>query len=335
MRNITIFNILLCFFCVFSAHAADDITIAEVADAQAASADGIVSMSGEIDTFVEHNSLTQTAGYVYSMQTDENNNKKMMIKTKGVFTMQFLVDTADMSVTYLMADGSTKKVTISAEAQNEITGMLGLGSLANNGIYAAINKGSRKDAGYNKRIDSAEYEDSSVKVRVKRKNRLFGGRYAEAEFYDKKAADMRIRLDERIAQAKLGKAEKAGAKAMKKRFINEMEKSRDRIIDITIVKRVESINMDTGMTEETEFFNGRGAKIGAMRVKKKMRAVFKRAGRGKAASEASERVTELPEEAEVEMEGLEGKSRTKIMYKNTRVNEKPDFEWIKPQGMKK
>ena len=167
-------------------------------------------------------------------------------------------------------------------------------------------------------------------MKVKRKNRLFGGQYAEAEFYDKKAADIQIKLDERIAQANLSKAEKAGAKAMKKRFIDEMKKRRDRIIETTIVKRVETINMATGMTEETGFYNGRGAKIGAMRVNKKMRAAFKRAGRGKPADEATERVTEMPQEAEIEMEGLEGKSRTKITYKNIRVNGAPDFEWIKP-----
>ncbi|HRU40272.1 MAG TPA: hypothetical protein P5511_10375, partial [Candidatus Goldiibacteriota bacterium] len=77
-------------------------------------------------------------------------------------------------------------------------------------------------------------------------------------------------------------------------------------------------------------YNGRGVKIGAMKVNKKMRAAFKRAGRGKPADEATERVTEMPQEAEIEMEGLEGKSRTKITYKNIRVNGAPDFEWIKP-----
>jgi len=32
---------------------------------------------------------------------------------------------------------------------------------------------------------------------------------------------------------------------------------------------------------------------------------------------------------EVEMEGLKGKSKTKMTYKNMRINEDVNFEWMK------
>jgi hypothetical protein len=53
-----------------------------------------------------------------------------------------------------------------------------------------------------------------------------------------------------------------------------------------------------------------------------------------AVSGTEEADMELPAEVEVEMEGLQGKSMTKMKYKNIRINEKPDFEWIKPAGRK-
>jgi hypothetical protein len=251
---------------------AEEYMLSDVIAAQEQASSGVESMTGEIETLVDFNGQTQAASYDYSMAIDENGNKKMMVKTKGIFTMQFLVDTSDMSVTYLMADGSRKKVTITAETREEIMNMAGIGGLGSGSVFAAINNGKNKTDGvYLKGLDKSEYEDGRVRVKVRKKKELFGGDFGEVEFYDKKAANIGINLDERIAQAELGKATRDGAKKMKKRFIDEMKKNRNRVIGTTIVKRTEKINMATGITEETQFFNGEGGKIGEMKVRKKER----------------------------------------------------------------
>ena len=316
---------------------ASDYTISGVISVQEQASGAYETMSGEFESHTEYGGNTMAAGYVYSMKNLNDGSRQVMVKTTGIFTMQFLVDTADMSVTYLMADGSLKKVTITPDTKEEIMNMAGLGGIGGGGsVYAAVfgqAKRDRTDGVYDKALNTPDFENDRVRVKVRKKTRLFGAEAAEVEFYDKKAAGMRLALDERISKAEAGKAEKEGARKMKKRFIDGMKREKEKIIKTTVVKRKELINMKSGITEASEFYNLNDERIGHMKVRK-MGKIKHRKNRVTTA-ENSPAETELPQEVEVEMEGPQGKSKSIMKYKNLKINEETDFEWIKPAGGKR
>jgi hypothetical protein len=113
-----------------------------VASAEAGIATGITSKAASVSTTTQYNGISQTIQYDYAMSVDASGNEKVMVTTGGLNTMQFLVDTYDMSVTYLMADGSLTQVTVSAEAQEEIKGLSGVmrigGLTGSGGLYASL-----------------------------------------------------------------------------------------------------------------------------------------------------------------------------------------------------
>lgn len=119
------------FICISFVLYADDgvYTVSDVVNAQAQTVGDIQTLSATVNSVTKYNGASQPLSYDYALQTDENGNNKVMVTTKGVFTMQFLVDTSDMSITYLMADGSQRKVTVSAEDSVQIRQMAGIGNM--------------------------------------------------------------------------------------------------------------------------------------------------------------------------------------------------------------
>ena len=93
--NLIIFNSFI--YC-------EDYTLSQIAEEQEASASGIETMAGTVETTNEFNGNSQAISYDYVLQNNADGSKKMMITTHGIFTMQFLVDTKEGSVTYLMAE---------------------------------------------------------------------------------------------------------------------------------------------------------------------------------------------------------------------------------------
>ena len=149
-------------------------SLADVSAIQDEASDDVNSMSAVIDTETEVNGKTQSLSYEYQMKREDNGSVKTMITTLGTFTMQFLVDTSDMSVTYLMAGGATKKFKLTEEETAQIQQMAGLGGITGSGsirdYYAQSMKksGTISDAGYGMDLNRKEIETDSAKVAVNR-----------------------------------------------------------------------------------------------------------------------------------------------------------------------
>lgn len=112
--------------------------------------------------------------------------------------------------------------------------------------------------------DTLETKDIIIKVDKKRSNK----EYAYVEWSNKRAKDIEKQIEEKIRQAEEAPATKDGAIKMKKAFIEQMKKNKEKIIKTTIARRIEKINTRTGQVEETEFYNNRNEKIGWTKVKK-------------------------------------------------------------------
>ena len=80
-----------------------------MAAAQQGYQDSVQTFAASVSSETEFDGMKKTLSYDYVMQTDENGDSKVMITGTGALQMQFLVDTAAGSVTYLMANGTTKK----------------------------------------------------------------------------------------------------------------------------------------------------------------------------------------------------------------------------------
>lgn len=306
---------------------AENITIGDVVSIQNASNENIQTMSAEVENEVEYGGNKQTLVYDYVLQNNPDGSRKMMVSTKGAFKMQFLVDTKEGSVTYLMADGSTKKFTLTQEEMEKINSQFSFNKLqltTDNLQFAAL-KNSMKDGTYGNSldVDTVETAESIIKVDRKRSSK----EHAYIEFHNKKTKDISRQIDEKIAEAEKAPATKKEAKKMKGKFIAQMKKNKDKIIKTTIAKRIEKVNMKTGQVEETEFYNNNNERIGWMKVKQMANAEC-RMPDGK-----TKKTIQVATETEAEMDSPSGKSKVKTKIKNIRINEQVEFKWMKEKNI--
>lgn len=341
-NNILYFAIFVFLFVFpFAVFSDDSYTLSDVASVQDSNQSGISTMAGSVDSTVDFNGNTQGTSYDYSMQRDQYGNNKVMVTTKGAATMQFLVDTSDMSVTYLMGDGSLKKITLTAEDQAQIQQVAGLNSLpgAGSNLYANLSgnpvfgkKGGlsiKTDASYRQKLDTDAYETDDNLIKI---NHSAGNKdLAVIEYHNKKVKDTKLDIENKISEAEMSTATKDGAKKLKKLFIDSLKRNKDQILKHLIAKRVDRVNMKTGMVEEQEYFNEEGDRIGHMKVnsKKKFRVKLKAGQNVSAASNGNDKEIELADEIETDMESAEGKSKIKTKMRNMKINEDVKFEWMK------
>ena len=262
----------------------DSYTVADVLSSQTQNASAISSMSSSVDGTTEYNGMTQNLSYDYQLSTDANGNNKIMISTKGIFTMQFLVDTTDMSVTFLMADGSQQKVTVTAETQTQIQQMAGIsGSMMGTSgtLYASLGgkKGIVSDAAFASQLNktSIETDDMIINVRGKRGSgkKMFGlinnDDISDVEYVNKKTHSARMKLDEALDKIKLSHPKTAAAERYKQNAIKWFAENGNKAMKTMISRRVEHINMRTGLVEEKEMYNADDEKVGHFKVKNKLK----------------------------------------------------------------
>jgi hypothetical protein len=331
---ILFFVILFVIFMPVISMADDSYTIADVAAVQDSSLTGVQTMAASVSSTTEYNGMKQTLAYDYSMQTDSSGNNKVMVTTKGIFTMQFLIDTSDMSVTYLMADGSHNKVTASAEVKDQIKQMAGISGLKGFGgtgsMYAAlgIKKGSMSDAAYANKYNTGRFETDDMVVSVKGKKKggfmgmITGNDTAEVEYINKKMDTSMEKWDKGMDLLKNTKSATAEKEKVKQKALEWMATNRGKARKSMVTRNVEHINMKTGIVEEHEMYNADGERMGHMKVtgKRKIKA-------GKEGKE--DKIIEMPVEMETEMKGSEGDSTTKTKMEAVTINEPVSFEWMK------
>ena len=323
-----LFNLIIVFY--FNSFIyCEDYTLSQIAEEQEASASGIETMAGTVETTNEFNGNSQAISYDYVLQNNADGSKKMMITTHGIFTMQFLVDTKEGSVTYLMGNGSKKKFTLTEEEKAKLfanyqinfnSGLQNVYASAKGKYLSGIGK---TDGTYKTSLDTdtLETEDSVVKIDKKRSGRD----YVYLEWHNKKAKEMGSAIDEKIAEAERAPATKKEAKELKRRFIEQMKKNKEKIRKTTIARRVEKINRKDGIVEEQEFYNGDNERIGWSKVKQfsiKNYQLSNKAG-------GNTKQIRIPVEIDGEMESIEGKSKFKTKVKDVKINEGASFRWIK------
>jgi hypothetical protein len=339
------------FICISFALYADDgaYTVSDVVNAQAQTVGDIQTLSATVNSVTEYNGATQPLSYDYALQTDENGNNKVMVTTKGVFTMQFLVDTADMSITYLMADGSQRKVTVSAEDSVQIRQMAGIGNMTAFGkqgsMYAALGlkKSELSDGTYKNMLNTDKFETDNVAVQVRGKKGSGkgllglgnGDDIAEVEYQDKKVKENAFKIQEAADKIRLAKPNNKAAEDYKAKTLAWFDKNKDKAFKTMIARRVEHVNMKTGIVEEQEMYNPNGEVVGHMKVKSKRKI---RAGKRikdnngvmrTSTDPASMKDFELPQESEMETDTGNGKSKMSIKLENMAVNQDTKFEWMK------
>ncbi len=342
MRKTKFLFVSIIFIFLFSSFLkSEDLTLADVAAVQKANSENIETMAAEVENEVEYGGNKQILVYDYILQNNPDGSNKMMVSTKGVFTMQFLVDTKEGSVTYLMADGSVKKWTLSQEEKENLFANYQLSVFDSplQNIYAKaiknpllVDEGKiATDGTYSTMLDKDTLETDEYIIKVKgQKNigRKYEG-YAYVEFHNKKTKDIGKQIDEKIAEVEKVPATKNEAKNTKAKFIAQMKKNKDKVIKTTIAKRVEKVNMKTGQVEETEFFNGNGEKIGFIRVKNSSK--FKVQSSKVNTQSNNTKEISIPIETEGEMESIDGKSKFKTKMKDIKINEEVEFKWQKPK----
>jgi hypothetical protein len=249
--------------------------------------------------------------------------------------MQFLVDTKEGSVTYLMADGSKKKFTLTEEEKAKLFAnyQINFNSGLQN-VYASA-KGKKYLSGIGKTdgtygtsldTDTLETEDSIIKIDKKRSGRD----YVYLEWHNKKVKEIGSEIEEKIAEAEKAPATKKEAKKLKAKFIEQMKRNKEKIKKTTIAKRVEKINRKNGIVEEQEFFNEANEKIGFMRIKNKIKVSPAKHVKEITLSRATGlSEIEVAAETEGEMESIEGKSKFKTKIKDIKINEGVSFKWMK------
>jgi len=309
----------------------DSYTIADVAAAEDSSASAVQTMAASVSSTTECNGLKQSLAYDYSMTTDSSGNNKIMVTSKGTFSMQFLVDTSDMSVTYLMADGSQKKVTASAAVQEQIKQMAGISGLkgmgAGGSMYAAlgIKRGSISDAAYANKFNTNRFETDDMSISVKGRKRsgfiglIPGSDTAEVEYANKNTDSSMEKWDKSIQLLQKTQPATAQKGKIKEKALEWMQTNRIKARKSMIARRVEHINMKTGILEEHEIFNADNERTGYMKVTEKKE--IKEGKEGK--------TIELPVEMETQMKSPQGDSTTKTKMEAVTVNEPVSFEWMK------
>jgi hypothetical protein len=322
-------------FCISSYIHADDTsyTLSDVAAAQDNSSSDISSIAASVSSTTQFNGMTQSLAYDYQMATDTQGNQKIMVTTQGVFAMQFLVDTSDMSVTFLMADGSQQKVTASADVKAQVEQLAGLGGLnglpGRSNLYAALGmkKDVLSDATYKTELDTDRLETNDTVISVKGKKGNGRGMFgigkgddmADVEYDSKKTQDAREKFEQARAKIEATTPKNQGAAEYKKRALKWFQDNEDKALKSMMGKRVEHINMRTGMVEEQEMYNPGGDKTGHIRVTNKMNVKDRKSGK----------TYEMASEMETEMTGMQGDSKTTTRINNTSINEPVSFTWMK------
>lgn len=98
----------------------ENYTLTDIAGVEEENTSGIETMAATVENTTEYNGRAQNLIYDYQMQNNPDGSKKMMVTARGLFPMQFLVDTKEGAVTYLMADGTTKKFTLTPEEKEKL-----------------------------------------------------------------------------------------------------------------------------------------------------------------------------------------------------------------------
>ncbi len=358
--SVALFVFVFTFVLSSNTYAEGEYTVADVIDAQSQNSGDVRSLSAGVESLTEYGGKSQALSYDYVMQSDNAGNNKVMVTTNGIFTMQFLVDTSDMSVTYLMADGSHVRVTADADVQAEVQKIAGIGGLNGYGkggsVYAALagtsfGKKSFTDAGYASRFDTNHIETDELDVKVKGRKKGGSGLlgflkdkddFAEVEYTDKKTGKMNDEWDKAIEKVRSSKAKNKAGETLKEQSVAWFNKSKDKAIRGMIAKRVEKINMKTGMVEEQEMYNLAGEKIGHMRVKGKKRSKIRKQSPKLTAQGdqeylktiQGEKEIELPEETEVESGMGNEKSRIITKINNHEINTPVEFKWMQVKKTK-
>jgi len=362
---IRIYLFAIFFFLASGILADDNYTAADVISSQTQNASAISDMSSSVEGVTEFNGMKQKLEYDYQMATDANGNNKIMVSTKGIFTMQFLVDTADMSVTFLMADGSQQKVTVSAGEQTQIQQMAGLsGSMGGNGgsLYAALGgkKGIVSDAAFAGQLGKTDIEtdDMMINVRGKRGSgkKIFGlinnDDITDVEYINKKSRSARMKLDEALDKIRLSQPKTKDAENYKKKALKWFEENGNNALKSMVSRRVEHINMRTGLVEEQEIYNTNGEKMGHFKIRNKVRMKIRKRRESMKTSAApvmaggnatnsvnaplpaaDEQEIEVPNEFDAEMDSTNGPSKTHTKITNITINQDNKFEWIKPKKL--
>ena len=323
MKKLTV--IFLSFILPVLSVYAEDLTIADVAAAQQGYQDTVRTFAAFVSSETEFDGMKKTLTYDYVMQTNENGNSKVMITGTGALQMQFLVDTAAGSVTYLMADGSTKTFILSQEEKDAIMSQYaGLGNFGGSsiGTMFASAGGKVKDAKHARDLRVKEAETADYKVRVKKE---FFGNKAVVEYENRKMALMKEGFDRNIMIAEETPAKNGKDRKIKKKYLQKLRDEKENVKRHMIAKRVEKINLDSGITEEQEFYNDKGEKLGFVRVKRNQRIE----ARKPRVKDAPAHSLEMPVESEVEMSSPQGKTKTNIIMNNVKVNEDIRFDWVK------
>jgi len=317
---------------------AEDYNLSDVINAQQSNMDQIETKSETVEIENISPAGSSVFKYDYTVQVDPaTSKKKTLFSADGKFPMQFMFDESDMSVTYLMGNGTTMKVTLTAEHQSQIEELMGANTLfGKNSNMFASNKSLKEfasDAGMDASINSPEIETADLKIKVDR-NRS-NKDWAVVEYHNKGIFRVKENMDRKIIETKNKIDKKKKTKELRGRLLKLLEDNRDRVTKQIVAKRVEKINMKTGMVEEQEMFNEEGKKVGWFSVRKKNKL---KAYKGKkhtapvdaafvGPSKQEEIEVEVEAESEGEMESALGKSKFRIKTSNVRINEIEDMTW--------
>ena len=339
--------------------AEDELTLADIADAQEDSTAYIETLSTTVNSVLEFEGKKTGFSFEYTLAQDAEGNKKMMVTSHGTFTMQYLVDTADNSVTILMGDGSKKRYELTESQKQMLQQMSGIGSFGGFGDIRSMyaRKGGSvsdiKEKRNSLRVKELETTDTRLKVTGRdwlNKNKVY------VEYTNKDAQKLKDRLDEKMAEAQSAKADSKGGKLLKERFVNKIKKHGDKMLEYNPSVRKETINLKTGRVEMTELFNDNGKKIGTIKTNRTKKIKVKvsenrrkeinerrklrnaeKAGISAESEDApvskvveapAENEIELVTEAETEMESGVGKSKMTMKMEGIKVNEPVDFKWM-------
>jgi hypothetical protein len=335
-----------------------DVMLSDVAAIQEDNTGYIETMSSTINVVAEFDGTKRDLSYDYVMQQDEVGNRKILVTSHGTISSQFMVDTKDNSVTILMGDGSKKRYELTDDQKKLLQQVAGVGAMGGmndiKSMYASNKKGSVSDVGMRKDLKVEEFETADMKAKIHRDRS--NKEHAYVEFVNKDAMKLKDRLQEKMDQANMAQSDTKGGQLLKKRFMDKLKKHGDDMIKYNVIRRMEKINMKTGLVEETEMFNDNGNRLGTMKVKNKIKRRIKfsdkrrktieqrlknrmseqmaaQAGQeGNTISAAvavpQEQEIELVTEAETEMDTAMGNSKMMVKMDDIRVNEPVEFKWI-------
>ena len=301
---------------------ASEITLADVAEAQERASAEVETMSASIVTETEFGGETKALAMDYALESYGDGTNKVMVKSKGPFEIQYIADTAEGSVTFLMADGTPKKFTLeSGEFEKIMSEYSSIGGFMGSppGTMFASAGGIRDAAGRGKNLRVRELENAKQRVSVRRE---FLRNRAIVEYENKNMELMKEELDRNIRIAEEVPAKNEKDRRIKKRYLEKIKADRENIKRNMTAGRVEKINLGTGVVEETEFFNSMGERIGRIRAKKTAEFDTRKGG------EKRKRIS-LPVETEGEMMSVQGRSRFRTKLENVKINEPVSFEFVK------